>query len=103
MTMNFFKKYSQSIITIIIIFLIVLIYLFTSVILESLDFHMYFGWKEIHINDSISFKIPGNWESGKKDGLLYFYDKNVKTNDNIVLFQSKADECFQIGDSIKIV
>lgn len=102
MIINFIKKYSQVIITIIIISLIILSCLFTSVICDSLDLHMYFGWKEISINDSISFKIPGNWESSKKDGLLYFYDKNEKNDNNIVLFQSETSECFQIGDSVKI-
>lgn len=102
MTINFVKKYSQAMITIIIIFLILLFYLFTSVISKSLDLHMYFGWKEIHINDSMSIKIPGNWESSKKNGLLYFYDKNEKNNNNIVLFQSETSDCFQIGDPIKI-
>lgn len=96
MIMNFIKKYRQAFITIIIIFIILLFCLFTSVISKSLDLHMYFGWKEININDSMSFKIPGNWESSKKDGLLYFYDKNEESNNNIVLFQSET----QIGDSI---
>ena len=33
---------------------------------------------------------------------MYFYDKNEKSDNNIILFQSQTSECFQIGDSIKI-
>ena len=96
------KKYRQTIITTITLFLIILFCLFASVVFECLELHMYFGWKEIHINNSLSFKVPDNWESGKKNGLLYFYDKNEKSDNNIILFQSQTSECFQIGDSIKI-
>ena len=96
------KKYRQTIITTITLFLIILFCLLASVVFECLDLHMYFGWKEIHINNSLSFKVPDNWESGKKNGLLYFYDKNEKSDNNIILFQSQTSECFQIGDSIKI-
>lgn len=92
------KKYKQAITAIIIVLLILMFCLFAYVISECLDLHMYFGWEDVHINNSVSFKIPDSWESSKKNGLLYFYDNE----NNIVLFQSETNECFQIGEPIEI-
>ena len=47
MIMKLVKKYKQAIATTIILFLIILIYLLVSIISETLDFHLYFGWKEV--------------------------------------------------------
>ena len=78
------KKYKQAIATTIILFLIILIYLLVSIISETLDFHLYFGWKEVCVNSTMSFKVPDNWEQGEKNGLLYFCDKSdsIKIDDN---------------------
>ena len=100
MIMKLVKKYKQAIATTIILFLIILIYLLVSIISETLDFHLYFGWKEVRVNSTMSFKVPDNWEQGEKNGLLYFCDKS--DNRKIFLFQSRVGDCFQIGDSIKI-
>lgn len=94
------KKYKQAIATTIILFLIILIYLLVSIISETLDFHLYFGWKEVRVNSTMSFKVPDNWKQGEKNGLLYFCDKS--DNRKIFLFQSRVGDCFQIDDSIKI-
>ena len=70
MIMKLVKKYKQAIATTIILFLIILIYLLVSIISETLDFHLYFGWKEVRVNSTMSFKVPDNWEQGEKNGLL---------------------------------
>ena len=79
--MKLVKKYKQAIATTIILFLIILIYLLVSIISETLDFHLYFGWKEVRVNSTMSFKVPDNWEQGEKNGLLYFCD-SIKIDDN---------------------
>ncbi len=107
---KFIKKYLQSIITIIIIIFIILGYKLTYIVTDILDLHLYFGWQEIKLNNSFSFKIPGNWVQGEKNGLIYFYDPDIKSdenseysqNDNIVLFQSKSDDMFAFGDAVEI-
>lgn len=107
---SIYKKYRQSIITSIIIIVIIASYQLISIVTEILELHLYFGWKKIEVNNSFSFKIPGDWEQGEKNGLLYFYDPGMVSdknsdclyNDNILMFQSKLDNMFEIGDSIEI-
>ncbi len=107
---KFIKKYLQSIITIIIIIFIVLGYKLTCAFTESFGLHLYIGWQEIELHNSFSFKVPGNWVQGEKNGLMYFYDPDIKSdedseytqNDNIVLFQSKSEDMFDLEDAVEI-
>ena len=72
MIMKSVKKYKQAIATTIILFLIILIYLLVSIISETLDFHLYFGWKEVRVNSTMSFKVPDNWGTGREKWLIVF-------------------------------
>lgn len=106
----FIRKYLQAIITLIIIIAIIVGYQLISIITDVLDLHLYFGWKEIKVNDSFSLKIPENWELEEENELLYFYNPNIESKENsdysnngdIMLFQSKLDDMFEIGDSIRM-
>lgn len=106
---KFIRKYFQAIITLIIIVVVVLCYLAVSVVADVLDLHLYFGWKEIKVNDSFSVEVPNSWELGEENGLLYFYDTNIKSKENsnnlhkssVMLFQSKLDDMFEIGEPLK--
>ena len=107
---KFIKKYRQSIITLIVIIVIIASCQFVSLIAEVLDLHIYIGWKKVYVNNSFSIKVPESWELGDENGLLYFYDPNMRSNEdsdyshngNIMLFQSKLNDMFEIGDSVKM-
>lgn len=103
---KFIKKYLQSIITIVVILFIVLAYQMTCIVANLFELHLYFGWQEVKMNNSLSFKVPGDWTQGEKNGLIYFYDPDIKDtedeNDNIMLFQSKSDDMFSLNDSVEV-
>lgn len=94
---GFIKKYRQAIITAIIIILIICGGKLFCTVTEILDLHLYIGWQEAEINDSFSVKIPGNWEKNEKYGLIYFTDPDIKDGNNIVFFQSKAEDMFSLN------
>lgn len=79
-------------------FIAIILTLFISCfVIDMLDFHIYWGWKDVKVNN-ITFKVPQYWEQGEKNGLIYFYDK---TPDNIVLFQSNVEELYLLNDTIR--
>ena len=105
MMIDFLKKYSQCIITLVAIIIIFLVCILTCIISEVIDLHLYFGWQEVKLTNSLSIKVPGDWVKGEKNGLIYFTDsenRDHKGNGNIVFFQSKAEEMFSLGDSAVI-
>lgn len=82
---------------VILIFAIILfipIYVFANII----DFHLYFGWQEVYLNNSVSIKVPGDWEKGEKNGLIYF---TAPDSDNeVVFFQSRKDAEYEYGEPV---
>lgn len=54
------------------------------------------------INNSFSIKVPSNWVKNEKNGLLYFSDPDIKNDNNIVFFQSKAEDMFSLGEDVKL-
>lgn len=98
------RKYLQTIITIIVLVCIIVVCCITNMFLQSIDFHWYFGWKEVNLSDEVSIKVPSNWEQSKQNGLIYFYKSDEKDNlsQNVVFFQSKAEDMLEFGDDFQV-
>lgn len=98
------RKYLQTIITIIVLVCIIVVCCITNMFLQSIDFHWYFGWKEVNLNDKVSIKVPSNWEQSKQNGLIYFSKSDEKDNlsQNVVFFQSKAEDMLEFGDDFQV-
>lgn len=96
------KKYFQCIMTLITVIVIILVCFFTSIVADLFEFHLYIGWQEVNLTNSYSIKVPGDWVKGEKNGLIYFTDSENTSDENIIFFQSRAEEMFSLGDSAVI-
>lgn len=101
---KFFKKFFGYIITVIVVFLVIFIFKSIKTLNDDLfNLHLYIGWQEVKIEDYATIKVPGNWQQGEKNGLIYFYNPDLPNDDNVVLFQTNMlYDMFDIGGPIEI-
>lgn len=67
-----FKKHHKATVAIIVTVIIAIICTLAYFFLNLIDFHFYFGWKDVKLSNTISIKIPNDWNESKENGLIYF-------------------------------
>ena len=97
--MTIFKKHHKTTVAIIVTVIVAIICALAYFFLNIIDFHFYFGWKDVKLSNTISIKVPNDWNESKENGLIYFSKDTSNDKDKIILFQSKTEDMYDIGDS----
>ena len=97
--MTIFKKHHKATVAIIVIVIVAIICALAYLFLNLIDFHFYFGWKDVKLSNTISIKVPNDWNESKENGLIYFSKDTSNDKDKIILFQSKTEDMYDFGDS----
>lgn len=94
------KKHHKATIAIIVTVIIAIICTLAYLFLNLIDFHFYFGWKDVKLSNTISIKVPNDWNESKENGLIYFSKDTSNDKDKIILFQSKAEDMYDFGEPL---
>lgn len=98
--MTNFKKHHKTTVAIIATVIIAIICTLAYFFLTLIDFHFYFGWKDVKLGNTISIKVPNDWNVSKENGLIYFSKDTSNDKDKIILFQSKAEDMYDFGEPL---
>lgn len=98
--MTNFKKHHKTTIAIIATVIVAIICTLAYFFLTLIDFHFYFGWKDVKLSNTISIKVPNDWNVSKENGLIYFSKDTSNDKDKIILFQSKAEDMYDFGEPL---
>ena len=52
------------------------------------------------LSNTISIKVPNDWNESKENGLIYFSKDTSNDKNNIILFQSKAEDMYDFGEPL---
>lgn len=52
------------------------------------------------LSNTINIKVPNDWNEGKENGLIYFSKDTSNDKDEIMLFQSKAEDMYDFGEPL---
>lgn len=52
------------------------------------------------LSNTISIKVPNDWNVSKENGLIYFSKDTSNDKNNIILFQSKAEDMYDFGEPL---
>ena len=94
------KKHHKATIAIIVTVIVAIICTLAYLFLNLIDFHFYFGWKDVKLSNTISIKVPNDWNESKENGLIYFSKDTSNDKDKIILFQSKAEDMYDFGEPL---
>lgn len=98
--MTNFKKHHKTTVAIIATVIVAIICTLAYLFLTLIDFHFYFGWKDVKLSNTISIKVPNDWNVSKENGLIYFSKDTSNNKDKIILFQSKTEDMYDFGESL---
>ena len=98
--MTNFKKHHKTTVAIIATVIVAIICTLAYFFLNLIDFHFYFGWKDVKLSNTISIKVPNDWIESKENGLIYFSKDTSNDKDKIILFQSKAEDMYDFGEPL---
>lgn len=98
--MTNFKKHHKTTVAIIVTVIVAIICTLAYLFLTLIDFHFYFGWKDVKLSNTISIKVPNDWNVSKENGLIYFSKDTSNDKDKIILFQSKAEDMYDFGEPL---
>ena len=73
------KKHHKTTVAIIVTVIVAIICTLAYLFLNLIDFHFYFGWKDVKLSNTISIKVPNDWNESKENGLIYF-SKDIQDN-----------------------
>lgn len=94
------KKHYKTTVAIIVTVIVAIICTLAYLFLNLIDFHFYFGWKDVKLSNTISIKVPNDWNESKENGLIYFSKDTSNDKDKIILFQSKAEDMYDFGEPL---
>lgn len=98
--MTNFKKHHKTTVAIIATVIVAIICTLAYLFLTLIDFHFNFGWKDVKLSNTISIKVPNDWNVSKENGLIYFSKDTSNDKDKIILFQSKAEDMYDFGEPL---
>ena len=98
--MTNFKKHHKTTVAIIVTVIVAIICTLAYFFLNLIDFHFYFGWKDVKLSNTISIKVPNDWNVSKENGLIYFSKDTSNNKDKIILFQSKTEDMYDFGEPL---
>lgn len=98
--MTNFKKHHKTTVAIIVTVIIAIICTLAYFFLNLIVFHFYFGWKDVKLSNTISIKVPNDWNVSKENGLIYFSKDTSNDKNKIILFQSKAEDMYDFGEPL---
>ena len=87
--MTIFKKHHKATVAIIVIVIVAIICALAYFFLSLIDFHFYFGWKDVKLSNTISIKVPNDWNENKENGLIYF-SKDTSNDKNNTLVKDQV-------------